>query len=327
MHITDCLHGTINISEPVILDIINSPALQRLKDIDQAGFNEPFHPNTKHTRFEHSIGVYYLLHKFGASKEEQIAGLIHDVSHAVFSHCIDYALDAGSEKEQSHQDNIFSEFIRKTSIPSILKQYGLDSDYIFNETNFPFLETMLPDLCADRLDYSLRTAIIFKEINKKEALKLLTHIHIKNKQWIFDSAKTAKQYAEIFFIMNDKYYASLSGAVMHKMVGDLIRHALSKKYIIEKDLYTTDTNVLNKINPFLPKDKILMLFWKRLNRDIGYKEDKNNYDVRVFCKSRIVDPLCQNNGNISRLSEIDTAWAKILSEEKEPKEYYIKFDK
>jgi len=326
MHITDCLHGTIHISEPIIKDIINSPALQRLKDIDQAGFNEPFHPNTKHTRFEHSVGVYYLLRKFGTSKEEQIAGLIHDVSHATFSHCIDYALDAGSEKEQSHQDNIFSEFVRKTNIPSILKQYGMDSDYIFNDSNFPLLETTLPDLCADRLDYSLRTAIIFKEINQERALKLLSHLHIEDKRWIFDSVKIAKRYAKIFFLMNKKIYASLSGVVMHKTVGDLIRHALSKKYITEQDLYTTDTNVLNKINPFLSKDKSLMLFWKRLNRDIGYKEDKENYDARVFCKSRVVDPLCQNNSNISRLSEIDTAWAKILSEEKKPKEYYIKFD-
>ena len=34
-----------------------------------------------------------LIKKLGGSVEEQIAGLLHDVSHTAFSHVIDYVFD------------------------------------------------------------------------------------------------------------------------------------------------------------------------------------------------------------------------------------------
>ena len=119
MKYQDKIFGEVEISEPVILDLINSPTIQRLKEIDQAGYFEPYFPKSKHTRFEHSVGAYILLNKFNAPAEEQIAGLIHDVSHSAFSHCVDYVLDEGSEKEQSHQDNVFEDFVLKSEIPAI----------------------------------------------------------------------------------------------------------------------------------------------------------------------------------------------------------------
>jgi len=161
MKYTDRVYGDFEIEEPVILELINSKTLQRLKGIDQSGYFEPYFPGTAHSRFEHSIGVYLLLKMYGASLEEQIAGLIHDISHSAFSHCIDYVLDAGSEKEQTHQDNVFDEFVRKSEVPGIFKKSNLDLEYILNDKNFPLKEKDLPNLCADRIDYSLRTAIVF----------------------------------------------------------------------------------------------------------------------------------------------------------------------
>ena len=38
MEYTDRIYGKVNIEEPVILELINSPALQRLKGIDQSGY-------------------------------------------------------------------------------------------------------------------------------------------------------------------------------------------------------------------------------------------------------------------------------------------------
>ncbi|MBI2263045.1 HD domain-containing protein [Candidatus Berkelbacteria bacterium] len=173
MQIKDRVYGEVEISEPVLLEIINSPTLQRLKEINQAGYFEPHFSGTAHSRFEHSIGVYLLLKMYGALLEEQIAGLIHDVSHSAFSHCIDYVLDAGSEKEHNHQDNVFDEFVRKSEIPGILKKYGLDLEYILDDKNFPLKEKDLPDLCADRIDYSLRTATSFKEIENGKYLLII----------------------------------------------------------------------------------------------------------------------------------------------------------
>ena len=154
----DKVYGETEITEPVILDLIHSCTIERLKGIDQAGYFEPYFPNTKHNRFEHSLGVYILLKNFGASLEEQISGLIHDVSHSAFSHVTDGVLKNSSSEKEDHQDNIFEQFVKNSEIPKILVKYNIDVNYILNDDNFLLKEQKLPELCADRIDYILRDA-------------------------------------------------------------------------------------------------------------------------------------------------------------------------
>ena len=329
----DRIYGEIEIKEPVILELVNSKPIQRLKHIEQGGhpltYYNPRHfpiSDIKHDRFEHSLGVYCLLNKFGASLEEQIAGLIHDVSHATFSHCIDYVLDAGSQKEQNHQDNIFKNFVRKSEVPEILRKYNFETDYITNEHNFPLLEKPLPDLCADRLDYSLRTAMIFREITKEEFSYLLGNLTAMDNEWVFSNFESAKKYAELFLKMNTFYFAGINSAVMFRTVGDVLKHALEKGYISESDLYTTDEEVLNKVKQNLNDERLNLLF-DRMENKIKFENSPQNYDVRVFCKSRIVDPLFKEDDEIKRISDTDNDWKEILEREMQPKEYFIKFER
>lgn len=324
MQYLDRVYGKLVIDEPVILELINSAPLQRLKNIDQIGYPEPYFPGGAHSRFEHSLGVYLLLRMFGAPLEEQIAGLIHDVSHSAFSHCIDYVLDAGSEKEHTHQDNVFDEFVRKSEIPEILKKYNLNLTYILDDKNFPLKEKDLPDLCADRIDYSLRTATIFKEIDN--AQYFLDNLLADNGSWIFRNLESAEKYAQLFLKLNTEYYAGLASAVMFRTAGDYLRYALSKKYISETDLYTTDRTVLEKIKPHLKADSNLSLLLERMNNKISFRNDPNDYTGKVFCKSRMVNPVCRHNKNTLRISEINNHWKDILKQEAKPKEYFLKFD-
>ena len=325
MKYTDRVYGNFEIEEPVILELINSKTVQRLKDIDQAGYFEPHFPGTAHSRFEHSIGVYLLLKMYGTPLEEQIAGLIHDVSHSAFSHCIDYVLDAGSEKEHNHQDNVFDEFVRKSEIPGILKKYSLDLEYILDDKNFPLKEKDLPDLCADRIDYSFRTAIVFREI--EDGKYFIDNLLAENGQWIFKDFESAEKYAKLFLKLNIDYYAGLPSVVMFRTVGDYLRYALSKNYISETDLYTTDKIVLGKIEPHIKTDPKLNLLFDRMNNKIGFRNDPNDYTGKVFCKSRVVNPLCWHSGKIMRVSEVNSSWNDIIERESKPKEYFLKFDK
>ncbi|MBI2268442.1 MAG: HD domain-containing protein [Candidatus Blackburnbacteria bacterium] len=325
MKYIDRVYGNFEIDEPVILELINSKTIQRLKDIDQAGYFEPHFSETAHSRFEHSVGVYLLLKMYGASIEEQIAGLIHDVSHSAFSHCIDYVLDAGSEKEHNYQDNVFDEFVRKSEIPEILRKYGLNIEYILDDKNFPLKEKDLPDLCTDRIDYSLRTAIVFKEIENGKYF--IDNLLAENGQWIFKDFESAEKYAKLFLKLNTDYYAGLPSAVMFRTVGDYLRYALSKKYISEIDLYTTDKIVLGKIEPHIKTDSTLSLLFDRMNNKIGFRNNPNDYTRKVFCKSRIVNPLCWHNGKVKRVSYVESSWNGIIERESRPKEYFLKFDK
>ncbi|UMX48003.1 MAG: hypothetical protein L7H18_00455 [Candidatus Nealsonbacteria bacterium DGGOD1a] len=325
MEYIDRIYGKTEINDPAVLELVGCPTIQRLKKIDQAGYFTPFYPGTEQSRFEHSVGVYLLLKNYGAPIEEQIAGLIHDASHSAFSHCVDYVLAAGSESEQSHQDNVFDEFVRRSEILSILKKYSIDPEYILDQTNFPLEETDLPDLCADRIDYSLRTARVFGEIESADYF--LENLEAEKQKWVFKDFESAKGFAKMFFKMNARYYSGLFSAVMFRAVGDYLRYALEKGYINEADLYSTDEEALAKIARFHDKDGELSKLFDRMNNKIGFRNDPADYDVLVACKSRAVDPLFRADGIIKRVSEADGEWKKILEAESKPKIYFIKFDK
>lgn len=325
MKIRDRVHGEQEITEPVVLELISGPTMQRLKDIDQAGYFEPFFPGFTQSRFEHSLGVYLLLRKYDASLSEQVAGLIHDVSHTAFSHCVDYLHRSGSGEKQDFQDNIFEDFVRNSEIPKILSKYNLSLDHILDDKNFPLKETELPDLCADRIDYSLRTARVQNDFSAEEVDEILINLSAQNNKWVFGDVIAARKFAELFRAVNTKYFAGIESALMFKSVADYLRYALDHSYMSEEDLFTTDKLVLAKIAPHHQHDKELAHLFERMNNKIAYTNDPSNYETKIVCKARIVDPLHQEGNKIKKLSEADAEWAAVLKNELKPKEYFLRF--
>lgn len=323
------IYGKIKITDPVILDLIKSKAIQRLKYVEQGGY-APLYNNIKklsidsirHNRLEHSIGVFILLKKFDASLKEQIAGLVHDISHGVFSHAVDYLFDRGST--QDYGDKIFNKFFKQSNIPQILKKYGYQLSYFLNKKNFPILEKDLPDICADRLDYILMLAIIFKEATRKTINSFLSNLLIINHQWVFKNYSVAKKFAQLFYRINTVYLSSLKSAVMHQTIANLLKYSLDKKYITKKDIFSIDEKAINKIKKYLNKDSVLKNFFIRFRGKVIYKNDSEDYNYLVFCKSRVVDPKCFYKGKIKKISEIDKKWKKIIRKELKPKKYFLK---
>jgi len=329
---TDRIYGKIKITEPAILELINCPSIQRLKGIDQAGYPKPWFPGNPRTRFEHSMGVFILLKKHDAPLEEQVAGLIHDVSHLAFSHAIDYVVGKKDQgKRLDYQDSIFDDFVRSSEIPGILNKYNFDLDYILNEKNFPLKENDLPDICADRIDYFLRDIFAFGIIDRKTLDSYLDNlISIDKKYWAFKNFKIAKSFAESFMRFDDNYYSGNLTAIMFATIANYLKYSLDKKYVAKKDFYKTDREVLDKIYKHLDKDLRLKSLFDAMNNKIHYKiyrKKPKKYDNHLFCKSRAVDPLCISRGKLKRVSEIDQAFGNTLRKYLKPKEYFIQFEK
>lgn len=324
MKYQDRVYGTIEINEPVILDLIESPSLQRMKDIDQHGHFEPYIPGFSFKRFEHSVGVSILLKRFGASLEEQIAGLIHDVSHTVFSHVGDYLY--GFEINQGFQDNYFEKFIKSSEIPKIFKKYGIDYKYILNEKKFPLKEKELPDLCADRIDYFLREIKITAKANSEEINQFLNDFLIIDNFFVFRDKNLAKKYALLYLEMYNWLWSGLVSAVMFKTMEALLKYTLNEGVITTDDLFTTEEKVWAKIRPAANKDPDLAHLLARADNKIKYKAStKEDYDFYCQIKSRVVDPLILVGDSLKRLSELDLGFSKLKSKYLQPKEYYIKF--
>lgn len=72
--------------------------------------------------------MYILLNRLGASEEEQVAGLLHDISHTAFSHLIDWVI--GDSSKEDYQDKRHLSVLLENEIAQILSNYGYSSKNI-----------------------------------------------------------------------------------------------------------------------------------------------------------------------------------------------------
>ena len=94
----DPLWGTIEIA-PYEQCILDTPLVQRLRQIHQTGFVYETFPSARHTRFEHTLGVMHLAGRIATAlkgryevvdettvQRVRLAALLHDTGHSAFSH-------------------------------------------------------------------------------------------------------------------------------------------------------------------------------------------------------------------------------------------------
>jgi len=85
--------------------------------------------------------------------------------------------------------------------------------------------------------------------------------------------------------------------------------------------------VLAKIAPYHEQDELLKRYRDRMNCIIKTSSNPDDYDVEVFCKSRVVDPLCMVNGEIKRVSDVNEGWNEVLKIHSKAKKHFLKFER
>jgi HD superfamily phosphohydrolase len=289
--------------------ILESGAMVRLKGVDQSG--PPRYLGNRipaFSRFEHSVGVAALLEKAGAPLKEQIAGLLHDASHTVFSHVGDYifAKDINDNVEDSYQDKVHLEQMQKSGIQKILKEYDMDISVLnVKPDSYPMLEQQLPDMCADRIQYNIHTGVICGLTTKIEAKAIIDDIRFSDGKWFFTDPLLAAKFANLSLQFTEKFWGAKWNTSMNIHFAMALKRALHLKIIQMEDLFTTDDVVLKKLKE--SKDQVIVLCLKQCEQPT--KEiPGQSYDEKPFKpKFRGIDPLIKNEETeeFRRLSEID----------------------
>jgi len=323
MFIPHKIYGRFNITEPVLIELIKSPALQRLKGINQHGA-QYFHKSYfgKFTRYQHSIGVMLLLRKFDAGLNEQIAGLLHDISHTAFSHVIDRVF--GRELKQDYQDSKLTQAFELQGVNKILKKHGIKPKTILNFSAFTLLENELPDLCADRIDYTLQDQFGQKYF-KYSPKRILDKLIVYRGKFVFSEKKAAAQFARLLLKLNDKMWCNPWQSALFVSLADIIRLGLAKKIINKKDLFTTNREVVKKLKS---SNDVEIIKKFRLLKNLKVKiVPRKSSDLCLKSKFRAVDPEILINGQLVRLSKIDHKYKSDMAKSKKlaKKGYYIKF--
>ncbi|GAW22611.1 hypothetical protein ANO14919_121530 [Xylariales sp. No.14919] len=168
--IRDEIYGDELVHEPVLVELIRSPEVQRLQGICQHGVTGFLGLTPRVTRLEHSVGAFILVRRVGGVIEEQVAALLHDISHTTLSHVIDHALSKPGE--ESYHEVHKTRYLETSRLPDILARHGINQK-VFQEELFPLVEMPAPQLCADRLDYALRDTVSFGNLAVEDARRVV----------------------------------------------------------------------------------------------------------------------------------------------------------
>jgi len=309
MLIKDKVYGEFEVEEPVLVELINSPTLLRLKGVSQQGMPREFYHREVFSRFEHSVGVFLLLKKLGADLHEQIGGLLHDISHTAFSHVIDWVI--GDPSKEDHQDNIFLEFLRKSEIPLILDKYDVDVEKISNLESFTLLEQDAPSLCADRIDYSLRELINFGY--NEEIKKIVGDLIAINGRIAFKSKEVAEDFARKYAILQREHWAGNESKARYHILAEILKISLKEKYLNLEDFHKTDEEVLDILSKTERKEILEGL--QKLKEGFSIIESEDEKSIPLKKKFRYVDPEVLINDKIERLSSISEDYNKFIQNE------------
>lgn len=298
ININDRVYGKNKIQEPILIELINSKPIQRLKGINQAGASQYAIEGKTVTRYEHSLGVMILLKKLGASVEEQIAGLLHDIPHTAFSHVIDFVF-----KNTNHEfhEKFHEEIILQSEIPTILKKFNFDIGRILDEHNFPLLEKPLPDLCADRIDYTLRDMVASEGFSNKINSYISSFI-VHNNEIIINEKLIAKDFSEDYLRMDEEKWSHPLEVALFQILADAIKIALKEKILTEKDLFEDDLFVYTKLEK--SGNQLILKKLDMLSPNLKIIDDPNDFHFHSRNKLRYINPKFLNsNGTINRVTD------------------------
>lgn len=183
--INDPVFGFINIPKGLLYDIVQHPLLQRLTRIKQVGLSSVVYPGAQHTRFQHSLGAFYLMSEaitqltskgqfiFDSEAEAvRIAILLHDIGHGPFSHVLEDTIVKGVSHEE------ISLMLMERMNKEMNGQLSLAIQIFKDEYPKKFLHQLVSgQLDMDRLDYlrrdSFYTGVSEGNIGSARIIKML----------------------------------------------------------------------------------------------------------------------------------------------------------
>lgn len=323
----DTIYGSVEVTDPVVLDLLETNAMQRLKKINQYGIMAFLKPDQIYTRHEHSLGVFYLLRRFGASLEEQVAGLLHDISHTAFSHIAD-VIHGTHLNKYSYQDFIFSWYLSNTDLMYVLKKHGFERVAGFGTTvEYKMLKDDLPNLCADRLEYNLYGGYVEGWLTVAEIRDIVDCLEYTNGKWIFTSHEAAKKFAKVSIDLSVQNWSSAENAFASTMMAEVLKRGFALNIIDKDDFhFSTDQIVWDKLRAS-DDQELKNLFAKLDNHSACYKDGSpEKHDLYFKGKFRGVDPLVRSEGEVIQLTVLDSEFAQYLQEQKACcKEQYIAY--
>ena len=300
---------------PVFLNaFINTPEMQRLSDIgmhcgcEYADF--PLYRKVKchYTRLTHSIGVAHIVWNFTKDRKQTIAALLHDIATPVFAHTIDFLNDDHITQE-STEDYTSLVIQNSEETVALLENYGIAIDDVNDYSKYPVAENDMPQLSADRLEYTLGNAYIVHNADLYEIESIYNDLFVVKNENHFDelcfgSINAAKRFVEIS-LRNSYWFVSDEDRFAMQYLADMIKEAIQIYALSPDDLMTTERSVIEKLKKHPDMSSAWGDFTKISMVSVADKKMPGKYCVNIPAKKRYINPLVQTGNSIERIADID----------------------
>ncbi len=295
---------------PILRELAETPLVQRLR---QVGMNcgceytrfPLFADCAPYSRYEHSLGVGAIVWHFTGDAAAAAAGLLHDIATPAFAHVIDF-LRGDHVKQESTEDGTREMIGHSDEIQSVLKKYGLTTAQVADYHQYPIADNDTPRLSADRLEYTLGNLIRFGFGSAADARRLYADLAVLtasdgSPELGFQTQAAALEFAGLA-LRCSRVYVSDTDRFAMQALAELIRSAVMRGVLTEADLYTTEPQVIAKLQaePATAREWKHFTAYSRILT--AEKQSESGRWLRVNAKKRYIDPLTKGGKRASELS-------------------------
>ena len=296
-------------------DYLQTPPVKRLQNV---GMNcgceytsfPLFRSIQRYSRYDHSIGVALIVWHFTHSPSQAIAGLLHDISTPVFAHVVDF-LNGDYLKQESTEAGTKAVIEESPELQKLLCRDGLTTEDVCDYHLYPVADNDAPRLSADRLEYSLGNMINFGFCTIDTAKQLYHDLTVgvnedNQDEIMFRTKQAAEAFAEAA-LKCSRVYVSDEDRYSMQVLSEILQTALSHGILTPGDLYTTEPEVIGK----LQGNDLTSPLWNDFCsfRQI-VRDDSPGITGKwrkIDAKKRYIDPIVAGSGRLSRLSPVFSA--------------------
>lgn len=225
------------------LQLTDTKEFQRLRRIKQLGTTYLVYPGANHTRFEHSLGVYFLAKECceqlkmseESKKKISISALLHDIGHGPFSHL--------TEEVNTQHEKLTEEIIRKTIIGDVISKNGFSTEEIIEFIRGKGLGAIVSsELDVDRMDYLVRDAHYTGVSVGVDLSRLIATMKLQNNKLLIaeNGLNSAESLLIARFLMYTTVYYHKTARIAQKMLVKAIERTIEEKQLTKNHFQKMD---------------------------------------------------------------------------------------
>lgn len=299
-------------------DCADTPCMKRLHAVGMnCGCEYTSFPRfcdlSPYSRLDHSIGVALIVWHFSHDKAAAAAGLLHDVATPVFAHVVDF-LHGDYLVQESTEAGTRAIIAGDEALQRVLRANGLQTDDVCDYHVYPIADNDSPRLSADRLEYTLGNLLNYRLRSPDEIKAFYADLSVGadaegTEELVFSDPRLAETFA-FASLECSKIYVSDEDRYAMQMLAELLRFGLDTGVLSERDLHSTEPEVIAKLLGSEATAERWRSFCALRSMRRAAAPQGNGQWRRIPAKKRYIDPLIGNAGRVSAYSE---AFRKTVS--------------